>query len=87
MALDENEVNEAIAGDPGAEPPENVVWRIRDNMDRVVDSGFSAVHTVIGLLLGEEPQEVPDRDDAIPANYKMILEDYAKEAKFQLGLA
>lgn len=87
VALDENEINEAIAGDPGAEPPENVVWSIRDNMDRVVDSGFSSVHTVIGLLLGEEPREVPDRNDVIPANYQKILEDYAKEARFQLGLA
>ncbi len=87
VELDEQAVNEAITGDPGKEPPENIKESIRDNMDRMVTSGFSAVHAVIGLLLGEEPHEVPDQDDLVPANYKMILEDYAKEARFQLGLA
>ena len=86
VELDEQAVNEAISGDPGKEPPEDIKESIRDNMDRMVTSGFSAVHAVIGLILGEEPQEVPDRDDLVPANYKMILEDYAQEAKRQLGL-
>ena len=86
VELDEQALNEAISGDPGKEPPEDIKERIRDNMDRMVTAGFSAVHAVIGLILGEEPQEVPDRDDLVPANYKMILEDYAQEAKRQLGL-
>ena len=87
VELDEQAVNEAVSGDPGKEPPEDIKESIRDNMDRMVTSGFSAIHNVIGLLLGEEPHAVPDQDDLVPANYKMILEDYANEAKRQLGLA
>ena len=87
VALDDETINEAITGDPGTEAPENIVDSIRDNMDRMVASGFNAVHNVIGLILGEEPKEVPDQENTIPVNSKMILEDYATEAKRQLGLA
>lgn len=88
VPIDDKTINEAIMGNPDEEVPDPIADMIRHSMERVSTAGFGAFHNIIGLILGEEPKEVPDLDNTrIPVNSKMILEDYGKEARIQLGMA
>ena len=56
-------------------------------MERMRFFGFALLHDIVGTLLGVEPKVVPDLDEpTIPANFKMILEDYSKDAMEMLNI-
>ena len=74
-------------GKGGGEPTEKFKEQIRDNMERTGRSGFAMLQSILSILLGDaKMKELPDDYKAgIPANYKMIVKDYAKDTRRQLG--
>lgn len=80
-------LDEAMMGKGGGEPTEEFKDWVRGNMDRTSLDGFPTFHSVLSILLGdaEMKQITDDYQAVIPINYKMIVEDYAKESRRQLG--
>ena len=79
--------DEAVMGKGGGEPTAKFKEQIRDHMERTGRSGFAMLQSILSTLLGDaKMKELPDDYQAvIPTNYKMIVEDYAKDTRRQLG--
>ena len=82
-------LDEAVMGKGGGEPTEDFKEQIRHSMERMDRSGFTMLQSILSILLGDaKMKELPDDYQAvIPTNYKMIVEDYAKDTRRQLGAA
>ena len=79
--------NEAVMGNPNEEVPENLKNGISENMYRVSSTGFGTLHNILGMIL-DETKEVPDQaEKGVPEDYDLIIADYAKDTKAQLGMA
>ena len=66
--------------------PENLKNGISENMYRVSSTRFGTLHNILGIILGET-KDVPDQaEKGVPADYDMIIADYAKDMKAQLGM-
>ena len=80
-------LDEAVMGKGGGKPTEDFKEQIRNHMERTGRSGFAMLQSILSTLLGDaKMKELPDDYQAgIPANYKMIVEDYAKDTRRQLG--
>ena len=60
---------------------------ISENMYRVSSTGFGTLHNILGMILGET-KDVPDQaEKGVPADYNLIIADYAKDMKALLGMA
>ena len=80
-------VNEVVMGNPDEEVPENLKDGIIDNLYKVSATGFGTLHNILGIFLGET-KEVPDQaEKGVPADYDLIIADYAKDMKAKLGMA
>ena len=74
-------------GNPNEEVPENLKNGISENMYRVSSTGFGTLHNLLGMIL-DETKEVPDQaEKGVPEDYDLIIADYAKDTKAQLGMA
>ena len=74
-------------GKGGGEPTEDFKEQIRHSMERMDRSGFTMLQSILSILLGDaKMKELPDDyKGGIPENFKMIVEDYAKDTRRQLG--
>ena len=82
-------LDEAVMGKGGGEPTAKFKEQIRDHMERTGRSGFAMLQSILSTFLGDDKmKELPDDyKGVIPENFKMIVEDYAKDTRRQLGLA
>lgn len=80
-------LDEAVMGKGGGKPTEKFKEQIRDHMERTDRSGFTMLQSILSILLGDaKMKELPDDyKGVIPENFKMIVEDYAKDTRRQLG--
>ena len=80
-------LDEAVMGKGGGKPTEKFKEQIRDHMERTGRSGFAMLQSILSNLLGDDKmKEMPDDyKGVIPENFKMIVEDYAKDTRRQLG--
>lgn len=79
--------DEAVMGNPDEAVPQNLKDGISDNMYRMSTAGFGTLHNILGTLLGET-KDVPDLDEkGVPADSILIIQDYAKDMKAELGMA
>ena len=80
-------LDEAVMGKGGGEPTAKFKEQIRDHMERTGRSGFAMLQSILSTLLGDDKmKELPDDyKGVIPENFKMIVEDYAKDTRRQLG--
>jgi len=80
------ELDEAVMGKGGGKPTEKFKEQIRDHMERTGRSGFAMLQSILSTLLGDDKmKELPDDyKGVIPENFKMIVEDYAKDTRRQL---
>ena len=80
-------LDEAVMGKGGLEQTEKFKEQIRDNMERTGRSGFAMLQSILSILLGDaKMKELPDDYKvSIPLNFKMIVEDYAKDTRRQLA--
>ena len=78
---------EAVMGKGGGKPTEKFKEQIRNHMERMDRSGFTMLQSILSTLLGDaKMKELPDDyKGGIPENFKMIVEDYAKDTRRQLG--
>ena len=50
-------------------------------------TGFGTLHNLLGMIL-DETKEVPDQaEKGVPEDNDLIIADYAKDTKAQLGMA
>ena len=86
-AITPEALDEAVMGKDGGKPTEKFKEQIRDHMERTDRSGFTMLQSILSILLGDaKMKELPDDYKAeIPANFKMIVEDYAKDTRRQLA--
>ena len=82
-------LDEAVMGKGGGKPTEKFKEQIRNHMERMDRSGFTMLQSILSTLLGDDKmKELPDDyKGGIPENFKMIVEDYAKDTRRQLGAA
>ena len=80
-------LDEAVMGKGGGKPTVKFKEQIRDHMGRTGRSGFAMLQSILSTLLGDaKMKELPDDyKGVIPENFKMIVEDYAKDTRRQLG--
>ena len=80
-------LDEAVMGKGGGKPTVKFKEQIRDHMERTGRSGFAMLQSILSTLLGDDKmKELPDDyKGVIPENFKMIVEDYAKDTRRQLG--
>lgn len=80
-------LDEAVMGKGGGKPTEKFKEQIRDHMERMDRSGFAMLQSILSNLLGDDKmKELPDDyKGVIPETFKMIVEDYAKDTRRQLG--
>ena len=80
-------LDEAVMGKGGGKPTGKFKEQIRDHMERTGRSGFAMLQSILSTFLGDDKmKELPDDyKGVIPENFKMIVEDYAKDTRRQLG--